>query len=248
MSGQRPKYLDIRDDLAERIRRREFTSGQPLPSQATLSKQYGVTLMTLRQALRCLQDDDVIVQMPGRGTFVMDSPTLDLRHLVSLVTELAAQGVPLRTHVLDKRFAAIPAAVASPLGCARDMSGLRLERLRTVNSVPVVHQVSWVPEPWAERLADVEFESASLYGSLEGRCGLTMTAANETLRARALSRATARATGARAGRPTLVAQRVTFDEHGTPVVHDLATILDTAVRVEVRRAPRRADSKWVAAP
>lgn len=247
MPGRRAKYLDIRHDLTGRIRLGEFVPGRPLPSQAVLSKEYGVALMTLRQALQCLQDDGLIVQMPGRGTFVTGAPTPGLRYLDSLVTELVNQGLPLSTQVLDKRVATIPAAEADLLGRARDTTGLRLERLRTLDSVPVVHQVSWVPEPWAEQLADVDFGSASLHGSLEARCRLTMGAADETLMACSPSRAAVRMIGMRGGRPVLVAQRVTFDEQGSPVVHDLATILDRTVRVEVRRAPRHIDSKWVAA-
>lgn len=250
MTGRQPKYLDIKDDLAGRIRRKEFAPGQPLPSQATLSRDYGVTLMTLRQALRCLQDEDVIVQKPGRGTFVLLSPTppptLDLRYLSSLITELETQGITLHTRLLDTCLGEIPAAVATALGYPRGTRGLRLERLRTIDDVPTVHQVSWVPDPWAEQLVDVDFQDMSLYSALQNKCGLTMASANETLRARALPRATARASGVKTGRASLIAERVTYDDRLRAVVHDQATILEDTVRVMVQRAPRRAQISWVA--
>lgn len=249
MGGRRAKYLTIQDDLARRIRSDEFAAGAPLPSQAEMSKEYGVTLMTLRQALRRLEDEEVIVAEPGRGTFVRATPadpTLDLHHLASLGVELAEQGIVLETGVLSVDDGVLPGAVAAALGCPLESSGLRLERVRTVADTPVVHQVSWVPDPWGDRLRDVDFETTSLYDALDRRCGITVASAEETLRARALTRATAAATGGRPGRAVLVAERVTYDGRLRAVVHDSATIVEDTVRLMIRRAPRDVRTNWVA--
>lgn len=252
MGDRRAKYLVIKDDLARRIRLREFTPGDPLPSQAAMSREYGVTLMTLRQALRCLEDDDVIVQEPGRGTFVRtvpaSGPTLDLRDLTSLVAELQGQGIAVRTRPLGSRHEAVPDAVAGALHLPPGTCGLRLERLRTVDDVPVVHQVSWVPDPWGDLLGDVDFRTSSLYDALARRCRVAVASADETLRAASLPRPTARATGGRPGRPVLVAERVTYDERLRAVVHDSATILRDTIHLVIHRAPRRTWTNWVGDP
>lgn len=252
MGGRLVKYLAIKDDLARRIESREFAPGGPLPSQAALSKEYGVTLMTLRQALRGLEDENVIVQEPGRGTFVRaappSDPTLDLRNLTSLVAELEAQGIALETHVLGSGHGVVPHAVADALDLPSEASGLRLERLRTVADVPVVHQISWVPHPWGVRISDVDFRSSSLYDALAERCGIMVASADETLQARSLSRPAARATGGRPGKAVLVAERVTYDGRLRAVVHDSVTILESTVRLMIHRAPRRVRTNWAAGP
>ena len=225
------KYRQIGRDLADRIVRGEFKPGQPLPSQALLSKQYGVTLMTFRQALSLLEDDGLIAQLPGRGTFVTPVPTLDLRSLNSLSEDLQVQGVELATVVLSSRRRPLPAAAAGALDRVRGEPALRLERLRRIGRRPAVHQVSWVPLPWAEQLFDVDFEVASLYRSLEQRCQLAIVRATESLRP---------------GRPVLVAERITFDAHNLPIVHDLATIVDDAIGIVARRAQRGTELSWAA--
>jgi GntR family transcriptional regulator len=240
------KYRQIRQDLAGRIERGEYSPGEPLPSQALLSKEYGVTLMTLRQALSGLEDDGLIAQLPGRGTFVTPVPTLDLRSLNSLAEDLQVQGVELATVVLSSRRRALPAGAAGPLNRRRGEPALRLERLRRIGWRPAVHQVSWIPQPWAEPLLEVDFEVASLYRSLEDRCQLAIVRATESLHARTLSAATAAAVSKPPGRPVLVAERITYDAHDAPVVYDLATIVDDAISIVARRAQRGTELSWAA--
>jgi len=240
------KYRQIGQDLAARIGRGEFTPGEPLPSQALLSKEYGVTLMTFRQALSMLEADGLIAQLPGRGTFVTPVPTLDLRSLNSLAEDLRTQGVELVTVVLGSKQRALPARVAGALDRVRGEPGLRLERLRRIGRRPAVHQVSWIPQPWAEQLLDVDFEAASLYRSLEQRCQLAIVRATESLRAKALPAAVATAVNKPAGRPVLVAERITYDARNVPIVHDLATILDDTIGILARRAQRGVELSWAA--
>ena len=240
------KYRQIGQDLAARIGRGEFKPGEPLPSQALLSKEYGVTLMTFRQALGLLEAEGLIAQLPGRGTFVTPVPTLDLRSPNSLAEDLLVQGVELVTVVLSCRQRPLPAGVAGTLDRARGEPALRLERLRRIGRRPAVHQVSWVPQPWSRQLLDVDFAHASLYRSLEERCQLAIVRATESLRARALPAAIAAAAGRPAGRPVLVAERITYDARNTPVVHDLATIVDDAIGVLARRAQRGTELSWAA--
>lgn len=243
--ARRPKHLEIKEDLARRIRSREFKTGQALPSQAQLSQDYGVTLMTLRQALRGLQDENLIVQQAGRGTFVGSAPaTLDLRWLNSLAEDMQSQGVVLSTEVLGASRRTLPAAVAAALHQPKGSKALRLERLRRVGRRAAVHQVSWVPEPWAVDLLEVDFGEASLYESLRERCSVVIATADETLHARSLPGAVARVAGLTAGRPVMVTERVTYDTDQVPVVSDSATILSDALRVTAHRTLSDIQLSW----
>src|SRR5687767_14585413 len=107
--SREPKYRRIATDLAERIRAGEFAGGSMLPSQRRLSEDYGVTLMTMRQALQILEADGVIAQQPGRGTLVLAAPmSHHLQSLRSLADELSAQGVVLWTGVLGRQQRLLP--------------------------------------------------------------------------------------------------------------------------------------------
>src|SRR2546423_13688207 len=62
------KYATIAADLKARIRSGEYPQGTALPPQRALSSAYGVTLMTLRQALQGLAHQGLIIQRAGKDT------------------------------------------------------------------------------------------------------------------------------------------------------------------------------------
>ena len=70
-SSDRPlKYMSIATDLLARIEKGEWPIGRQLPSTIALAKQYGVALMTVRQALGILSQRGVVEPRQGAGTFI----------------------------------------------------------------------------------------------------------------------------------------------------------------------------------
>ncbi|MEV7623707.1 GntR family transcriptional regulator [Actinoplanes sp. NPDC089786] len=112
-----PKYATIAADLQSRIAIGEFRPGQALPPQRELSASYGVTLMTLRQALGLLTDQGLVSQEPGRGTFVSGPKAAHtMGPLRSLSDDLRAQGHTVDTIVLARQEGPLPEWVAEQLG------------------------------------------------------------------------------------------------------------------------------------
>lgn len=244
-SATGPKYRRIAADLRGRIRSGQYQGGSVLPSQRKLSEDYAVTLMTMRQALQVLEADGLIAQQAGRGTFVLPMPlSHHLQSLRSLADELSAQGVSLRTDVLGRQDRKLPKDVETRVGGSGGGRGLRLERLRTVHGRALIHQVSWVPEPWGSQVRECDFTIEPLYASLKRICGLDVARAQETLVAQSLSEQVAVQVGLPAGRPVLVMERTTYDERGRAFVADTAVILDQRVRVVTERRPASVTNQW----
>src|SRR5258705_10750651 len=70
LNGRVPRYHRIAETLRERIRAGELAAGARLDNQRQLAKSFGVTLMTLRQALEVLAREHLITRSHGLGTFV----------------------------------------------------------------------------------------------------------------------------------------------------------------------------------
>ncbi len=73
------KYQSIAVDIRDRIARGTLKPGQQLPASASLAKQYGVALMTVRQALALLEQEGTVEARHGAGTFVVDGPRRNLK-------------------------------------------------------------------------------------------------------------------------------------------------------------------------
>jgi GntR family transcriptional regulator len=244
-----PKYRRIEADLRERIHSGHYAPGAVLPPQRRLGDEYGVTLMTIRQALQLLEADGLIAQQAGRGTYVLPRPASHhLQSLRSLADELAAQGVEVHTDVLGRRARALPRDVSAALGAGADARGLRLERLRRVGERPVLHQVSWIPDPWGAAVRDADFTTEPLYAALARVCGLTVARAHETLTPRLLPDRLAETLHRPAGQPVLEMERITFDPDDRPFVADVALVLDPQLRVVTDRRAASVTNTWQFAP
>jgi CheY-like chemotaxis protein len=82
------KYMSIATDLLARIEKGEWPSGRQLPSTMALAKEYGVALMTVRQALGILAQRGVVEPRQGAGTFVAGDRTREIaRTTAVLITE-----------------------------------------------------------------------------------------------------------------------------------------------------------------
>jgi GntR family transcriptional regulator len=242
------RYRAIAADLGAKISDGRYAPGQALPSQRELSAAYGVTLMTLRQALRELEAEGLIVQRPGKGTFAAPSPVAyQLGSLRSFVDDLREQGHEVRTTVIACARCRLPARIAARLRVRETETGLRLERVRAFAGRRAIHQVSWVREPSADRLADVDFAATSLYAALAD-AGVVVARASETIRPEVLGADAARYLDEDEGAPVLVSERVTYGPDGTALVADSATILGSMMRITAERAATGLSLHWGATP
>jgi GntR family transcriptional regulator of arabinose operon len=60
----------VRLSLAQKIAQGEYALGAMIPSESELCRQFGVSRITVRQALAALVAEGLLVKQPGRGTFV----------------------------------------------------------------------------------------------------------------------------------------------------------------------------------
>jgi DNA-binding GntR family transcriptional regulator len=231
-----PHYLRIYRELKRRIESGQLTPGMQLPAQRDLSETFNVTLMTLRQAMQLLDKEGLIVTRHGRGTFVAERPlSYQVRTLRSLAQEMAAQGQALTTTVLDRRFEEAPARVAKRLALARRRGVLRLERLRSVDSRPIVYQRSFLPKWVAAPLDGVDLSRGSLYDVLDQELGVVVERAHETIRAVELGGVEAQVLTAAPGSPAILSERLTFTTGERPIIYDEAFMPGDRVVVSAER-------------
>jgi GntR family transcriptional regulator len=232
VNGRVPRYHRIAETLRVRILGREWAPGAALPNQRRLACDFGVTLMTLRQALEVLERESLITRRHGLGTFVA-APAIDydILQLQRLAGDLSAQGEDVSTRVLGSRFAAADSRVAAALRLAPRGRVLVLERLRLVDARPMSLQRSFLGGTLGEQVVLADLGHTPLHHILEFKLGLTVTRARETVAAVRLGRREGRELGCRPGAPAFESERVSFDATGMPIVFDRVFIPGDRFRI-----------------
>src|SRR5438093_612680 len=117
VNGRVTRYHRIAESLRQRIVNGALRPGTRLDNQKKLARSFGVTLMTLRQALEVLERENLIARRHGLGTFVA-APSIDydILQLRRFAGDLSAQGEHVTTRLLGGRVARADRRVTDALG------------------------------------------------------------------------------------------------------------------------------------
>ena len=232
MNARVPRYHRIAEALRERIQRGRIAPGTRLDNQRALAKSFGVTLMTLRQALAVLERDNLIARRHGLGTFVA-APSIDydILQLRRFAGDLSAQGEHVTTRLLGGRLARADHRVSGALGLAAGARVAQLERLRLVDGHPMSLQRSFLSATLGEEVLKADLGTTPLRQVLEFKLGITIERARESVSAVRLGRREARELGCRPGVPAFESERVSYDPGGAPIVFDRVFIPGDRFRI-----------------
>jgi len=135
-----------------------------LPTEEQLARRYGVSRVTVRQALGVLERAGLLSRQRGRGTIV--SPPKVVRSLAPVTTmeeDLARQGVKLETRILEfERRHPAPATVRAKVGGRRPSRVGFLTLLRLVDDRVIAYDRSYFPTDLAARFDPESFDGPVL--------------------------------------------------------------------------------------
>jgi GntR family transcriptional regulator len=240
--GPLPLYHQLKTVILREIEAGRWEPEARLPTEDDLASRFGVSKITVRQALRELAGEGFIRREQGRGTFVerrrlQQGP----RELTSFTDEMRSHGLVPASRVLEQGAVPAPPAVAGALGLAPDARVFRLRRLRLANREPMGVQTAFIPLDLAPGIAKVKFAGASLYDVLQSRFGLYPATARETYCVALLSRDVAALLGVSARSPAMTAERVTFLGDGRPLEYVQSIMRGDryTVAIDLTRHPSR---------
>ena len=131
-----PKYAQIADIFRQRIARGIWAQGLRLPANEELAAEFGVSRVTIRQAVDLLARDGIIEAQQGRGTFITGTLKQDRWLKVETTLVRPCRGLPRhlagdhqhfrkphRCAAACLRMASRPRITSSCGGCIRATSG-----------------------------------------------------------------------------------------------------------------------------
>lgn len=230
-----PKYQAIYAVLRQQILDGELKPGSQLPPQQELADRFGVTLMTLRQAVASLESDGLVRAARGKGTFVADRPVdISLGNLSSFADQMERAGVDLHTEVVGFEIAVHPDA-SEALGDQGQL--VRITRIRRVGGLPISLQRSYLSS--SVSLSEDLLAHASLYDSIRSATGWVVAEAAETISAVLLSEADAARLDADPGSPGLRSIRTSINQYGQPFLYDEALLVGGRCSIAANRTSDR---------
>ncbi len=212
-----PAYARLRDTLASRIANGEWTADEPIPSEARLAREYGLSVGTVRKGVDGLVDEGLLERRQGSGTYVK-APSFDatlFRFFQWRETDGTQLSIPSSQLILRSASTA-PAEAAEALGTS---DVIKIVRLRSLSDLPVLFEEIYIP---AARFAGFEELPDSAFGPLLyplyfEQFGVFVKRATDDLSFGAASDPVAQKLQLQPGDPLAVIRRTAFDIEGSPV-------------------------------
>lgn len=213
-ADHRPLYTQIADQIRARIRSKLWPPGYKFPGAEVLSADLGVARGTVRRAMRDLEDEGLVVQVHGRGTFVTaetgTATALPDPGRVSSGERLTREGVYFETRLLERSID----ERAPGRGMFSGGQVMRIVRLRRLSEGPdaLLHvELALDLVAGAEQLTDMELSAGPLHQTLKVRFGVTAARGERMYSAVAADRRAARLLDVEIGSPLLAFEEFSFD-------------------------------------
>jgi len=215
-----PRYVQIANQLRSEIHDKRFEAGDQLPSEKRLCEYFKVSRITVRQALKALENEGLIFKKQGLGAFVKEeNPTPNLVQLTDFSEDMRREGLTSSSKLIS--FGKVPANdVINPiLEIPPEKSLMKLERIRYANEIPVAFDITWLPISYGHLLLDQDLNSRTIYEILEDEYEIPIKAGRYSISASAAQPFIADHLKLKTGAPLLEIKRCSRTNGGKKVYY-----------------------------
>ena len=157
-----PVYFQLKNDLVKKIAQGLWKTGECIASERELCEIYGVSRMTIRQAIGELVQEGVLTRLKGKGTFVCEQ-TVKQKDMMSFTEMIKQTGRELRTEVINFDIIDTPDDMQDTFMLDKVY---KIERRRIVDNECIAVETVFIPVDYCGHINN-EMLKGSLYKILE---------------------------------------------------------------------------------
>jgi DNA-binding GntR family transcriptional regulator len=211
-----PLYFQVAQQLEAAIAEGRLEKGEFLSNEIELAARWKISRPTVRQAIKQLVDDGLLVRRRGVGTQVVSDELRRPGRLTSLYDDLTAAGRNPTTEVLTLERVGADLATAEALGIPAASEVVHIERCRIGGSKRLAIMRNWLTVESAGTITIAQLRETGLYQLIRAQ-GVQPHSAHQIIGAMAATPTDAALLGLPAGAPLLTMRRVMQDSTGRTV-------------------------------
>jgi phosphonate metabolism transcriptional regulator PhnF len=166
-------YRQISTIIQHKIDAGEYKPGDQLPTETVLSRQFGVNRHTAREALKLLKNEGTVFGLQGKGNYVAEKKILyRISKKMRFSSSIMDAGLTPGSRLISCGIETADADIAPKLGLVEGEAVLKIEILRSADSIPLMLATATLPAGRFSGLRDHLNGSFSLYALLKEHYGI----------------------------------------------------------------------------
>jgi len=220
--GPAPLFAQVRDVVRTDILSGALRPGDRLPSESALIERFGVSRITVRQAIGELQNSGLVQTVNGKGSFVT-RPGRGEAHgpLVGILEAMRRRGITARGKLLSHRHIKATEVVARELDLAPGTPVGTITVLRYRDEVPFVVGTTWCGIDTADRLAKADLAERDVATTIEVELGLRHARTRVSVSARIADAKLAKQLAYEQGAAILRINTTSIDYDSRPIAYSI---------------------------
>lgn len=211
-----PRYSQIISYYQSLIESGKLVEGEQMPTEEAIGELFGVSRITVRQALDGLSQGGYIYKIQGKGSFVTSrKANMRLDHLIGFSEEMRGLGMEPSSILIDQVIMTPSEATAKALKLDKTQKVYVVSRVRCADGIPMAVERVYLP---FTRFAGIETYDLkeSLYTLLKDRYDCESNKAAQSIQAGLANSADAKLLQIKPGAPILRISRTTYDANNIP--------------------------------
>lgn len=230
------RYIQVKEEIEKCIRDKELLPGQRLDSEPILAKKYNVSRSTLREAIKMLQKEGLLISKNGVGTYVNNKLNIE-----NPLNRLQSIGQMIRNVGYEAGETDIKIYQTDPeeewkikLQLEESEQVTVLERTRTANGNKVAFYFNIFPQHLIGDLFNDGF-SGAIFDVLEKEANITITSALTELYAVDPSLELDQKAMELLGNKIILLKQLHYDEANQPVFYSLDYLNTSIFKLTIKR-------------
>lgn len=234
-----PLHAQLESILRNNIENEVWKENDLIPSENELSREYGLSRMTVRSVILRLVQDGLLYRVPGKGTFVsldkIVSKPISLSQM-GIREQLEQMGYENTTALIGATEVPASSRVARRLQIEEHRPVFEIRRVRTVKGEPFSLHVSYIPKDCCPDFLEEkpDFEGQQLCDLLKDKYGIEQNKLIETLEIIHATAMEAELLKVKKNYPLMLLEDIIFAVNNRPIEYASVLFRGDRIKIEIK--------------
>lgn len=212
-----PIYVQLEEYIKKKIKERVYLPGQSLPTERELTELFGVSRMTIRQAISNLVHQGVLYKIPGKGAFISKEVIEKKLEIESFSEDMEKRGLIPSSKVLYFEKIIPNSEIKLKLQLSENEEVYFINRLRLANNEPMALEFCYLPEKYFNNLMKYNLVQCSLYKLMKEEYNVNFNYMKQNIKAINMSKKEAETLLGKTKGFGLVSLKTIYNEEEQPI-------------------------------